>query len=269
MISNTINIPECCACCSKPIRAGHPFIVCRHCNCMIHKKCRTNLNIINFRDETYCQKCCDDQDIVRYNPFYQPPHFENNDLLDDEPIDYIHSIGIISNILETCKTFNISQLNSSILSSIQKNFLSTLFLNIDGNATNFDSFAAQISQFKHNFSVIGLAETNTDTANSCLFPLKDSSCYQNRFFNYSKNQPKDKGTGVCLYVHNSLNFTKICHLSMCKESIESLFITITSLPEPIIVGVIYRPPNSSLNDYNAEYEKILSELHGKKILHPW
>ena len=265
MISSLTNIPERCACCSKYIRAGHPFIVCHRCNCIIHKKCRTTLNIINFRDETYCQKCCDDQDVVRYNPFYQPPHFANNDFLDNEPIDYIGSIGTISNILETCKTFTISQLNSIIPSSTHKNLLSTLFVNIDGNSTNFDSFAAQITQFKHNFSVIGLAETNTDTVNSCLYQLKDySSCYQDRFFNSNTNQHKGKGTGVCLYVHNSLNFTKICHLSLCKESIESLFICITNLPEPIIVGVIYRPPNSSLSEFNVEYEKIISDLHSKK-----
>ena len=60
-----------------------------------------------------------------------------------------------------------------------------------------------------------------------------------------------------------MNFSKLNHLSLCKDSIESLFVTITNLPEPIIAGVIYRPPNSSLSDFNKEYKNILSQLNGK------
>jgi hypothetical protein len=61
-----------------------------------------------------------------------------------------------------------------------------------------------------------------------------------------------------------MNYAKISHLSLCKESIESLFVTITNLSEPVIVGVIYRPPNSSLSEFNVDYEQILSKLEGKK-----
>ena len=171
----------------------------------------------------------------------------------------------MSSILENCRSYTIGQLNSNVLPSNQKDVLSTMFLNIDGNASNFDSFAVQMSNIDHKFSIIGLAETNTDPVNSCLFQLKDySSCYQNRYFNNTKNRPKDKGTGVCLYLHNSLNFTKVDNISFVKESIESLFVTITNIPEPVIAGVIYRPPNASLSEFNIEYEKILSELNGKK-----
>ena len=267
MISNNIlNRPELCVCCTKPVRTGHPFIVCQECNCIIHKKCKTADNILMFRGATYCKTCCDKNDIVRYNPFYQPPCFNHNDQFDEEPIDYIQSVNTIHNILENCNTYTTSHLNSHILphSSGQKNHLSTFFLNIDGNATNFDSLAVQLSQFKHKFSIIGLAETNTDAANNCLFQLRDyTSCYQDRFFDCNGQNVKRKGSGVCLYLHNSMNFSKLNHLSLCKDSIESLFVTITNLPEPIIAGVVYRPPNSPLSDFNKEYESILSQLNGK------
>ena len=121
----SISKPENCACCSRPIRAGHPFILCHQCNCIIHKKCKTATNIVKFRDETYCNKCCNDHDIIRYNPFYQPPYFANNDLLDDEPIDYIDSINTTSSILEACQSYSMEQLNSGILPSNQKNFFSS------------------------------------------------------------------------------------------------------------------------------------------------
>ena len=266
MINNILNKPELCACCSRPIRTGHPFILCQECNCIIHKKCTTTENVLKFRGATYCKMCFDSEDIVRYNPFYQPPNFSRNDQFNDEPLDYIRSVDTINNILENCKTHTASHLNSNILpSDIQKDFLSTFFLNIDGNSTNFDSLAVQLSNFKHKFSIIGLAETNTDPVNSCLFQLKDyNSCYQDRFFNVATRKDKEKGSGVCLYLHNSLNFTKLRHLSLCKDSIESLFVEITNLPEPIIAGVIYRPPNNSLTDFNRDYKNLLSQLNGKK-----
>ena len=202
---------------------------------------------------------------MRFNPFYQPPHFANNGLLEEEPVDYIESIDTISNILENCQSFSINQLNSNILPESTKDTFSTCFLNIDGNSTNFDSFAIQMSSINHKFSVIGLAETNTDPENGNTYQLNGyTSCYQKRFYCESKKQHKPKGSGVCLYVHNSLNYTEIEKLSLCKENIETLFVKITNISEPLIIGVVYRPPNSPLSDFNEEYEQILSELNGKK-----
>ena len=74
-------------------------------------------------------------------------------------------------------------------------------MNIDGNSTNFDNFAIQLQSISHKFSVIGLAETNTDPENGNLYQIKDySSCYQSRFFCKAKNKPKSKGSGLCLYI---------------------------------------------------------------------
>ena len=259
--------PEKCKSCSKCVRAGHPFIVCEHCNCILHKKCKSKDNIVTFRDSTYCKDCIDHNDIIRYNPFYTPPHFANNGPFNQEPIDYIESIENISHILENCKSFSINELNNHITTSStdEEKVFSTFFLNIDGNPTNFDNFAVQMASISHKFSVIGLAETNTDPENGNLYQLQEySPIYQSRYFINSRNEYKSKGSGVCLYVHNGLNFNKDEKLSICKASIETLFITITNTPEHIKVGVVYRPPNSPLDEFNKEYEQILSELTGKK-----
>ena len=45
---------------------------------------------------------------------------------------------------------------------------SIVFNNIDGNASNFDSFLSEISQYKLPFSIIAIAETNIDDENSDL-----------------------------------------------------------------------------------------------------
>ena len=258
--------PEKCFSCSKFVRTGHPFIICKNCDSILHKKCKTKSNIIHFRDSTYCVNCTEKYDIIRYNPFYQPPHFTNNDVLDSDPVDYIESIKFMSDILENCQSFSINHLNSQkILPTNESNYFSTCFLNIDGNSTNFDYFTVQLSSIQHKFSVIGLAETNTDPTNGNLYQINEySSLYQSRYFDMSKNECKTKGSGVCLYIHNSLNYNKDNQLSLCKNSIETLFITITNTPEPLTIGVIYRPPNSSIDEFNEEYNHILSELNGKK-----
>ena len=264
MIRSNANC-ELCVSCNRPIRAGHPFNFCKKCNCIIHKKCYTDDNFIKFREETFCSCCINYYDIIRYNPFYHAPHFAKNDLLDDEPIEYVESIGTISSILESCQTFSISQLNSALFSSNENDTFSTYFLNIDGNHTNFDNFVVELSSIKHKFSVLGLAETNTDPENRHLYQLADyTPVYQSRFYCTTKNQVKAKGSGVCLYVHNSFNFTSINKISVCNENIESMFVTLTNLPEPIIVGVVYRPPNASLDQFNVQYQQILSELNDKK-----
>ena len=173
-----------------------------------------------------------------------------NELSQAEPIEYIESIQAMSNILENCKSFTIDQFNRS--SIVSKDSFSTYFLNIDGNATNFDNFAVQMSTFQHKFSIIGLAETNTNPENKDLFPLDNySSCYQNRYLKDQDSDFKSKGSGVCLYVHNSFNYCQDSKLSLCKKSIETLFVTLTNTPEPIKVRVIYRPPNSCLEEFRG------------------
>ena len=163
MILNQTITCENCFCCSKPIRVSHPFIVCHHCDRILHKKCKTTDNILMFRDKSYCNYCINNSDIIRYNPFYQPPHFNDEGLHDEEPISYIESISTSSSILENCQSLSINQLNK-VLPNESNNYFSACFLNIDGNYSNFDSFAVQTSSISHNFSVIGLAETNTDPA---------------------------------------------------------------------------------------------------------
>ena len=262
MLAQSRTVHEVCCCCQKPIRTNHPFFVCYRCNSILHKKCRTSNNLTTFRDKTYCSTCVHNTDIVRYNPFFQAPHFATNGIIDDEPVDYVESISASSTILENCKSYSIGEMNSSDnpINSNQS-LISTFFLNIDGNSSNFDNFATELSAIKHKFSIIGLAETNTDPENGNLYQLHGySSCYQNRFFCNMKKQVKPKGTGVCLYVKNSLNYSKLDSLSLCTDHIETLFIKITSFQDSVTLGVVYRPPSGSIDQFNEAYEKILSNL---------
>ena len=137
---------------------------------------------------------------------------------------------------------------------------SSYFLNIDGNKTNFDSLAIELQHCKNAFSVIGLAETNTDPANSTLYQMTDYiGHYQNTQLN------KKKGTGVALYVHASLNATVDNSLSYTSANLETLFVSINNGPEPITVGVVYRPPSGEIQKFFEEFQNILDTAPNKNV----
>ena len=82
--------------------------------------------------------------------------------------------------------------------------LTALFNNIDGNASNFDSFVVDITRYKHPFSVIGIAETNVHSECKDLYVIPGYVSEYN-----SKKCGKLKGSGVALYVKEDLIF-KYC-----------------------------------------------------------
>ena len=92
----------------------------------------------------------------------------------------------------------IKTLNSS------NNILSIVFNNIDGNASNFDSFTADLSQYQHKFTFIGIAETNLNEQNSGLHNINGYNLHYN-----SKLPGKSKGSGLGIYLHEK---SKNCSL---------------------------------------------------------
>ena len=179
----------------------------------------------------------------------------DNKFYESELGDTFNSISIASNILENCKSIeDFSDLNDCILKIASGNvsYLSTLFLNVDGNQSNFDNFLALtklISDSK--FSVIGLAETNTDYDSLYNIP-NYHSFYQHTYPN------KQKGTGIALYLHNSFNAVKCNGLSHTSENLETLFISISCESTPCTVGVVYRPPNGDMHKFIEEFNLIIS-----------
>ena len=125
-------------------------------------------------------------------------------------------IGLVaeaSRVLEECKNYEISEINAFSENENEATLFSTQFYNIGGNKSNFDNFAANIKALKQNFSVIGLAETNTNPNHGNLYPLDGYKPF------YSPCM-KDKsiGTGVALYVEQLFNPTILDHLA-CRSCI--------------------------------------------------
>ena len=137
----------------------------------------------------------------------------------------------------------------------------TLFNNVDGNATNFDNFVADISQYQHPFSFIGLAETNIEAELKNLYNIPGYASEYNK-----KYEGKAKGTGVGLYIKDSFIYTRIDNLCQCTKNLESLFISITNLAKPLTIGVLYRPPCGDTSEAIQEFDELMLKLPDKNVI---
>ena len=259
MIMGTIS-KEVCGCCSKNINLGQSITECTRCDSIIHTKCYKKSSFGYINSKTYCLTCSDKVNVI-YNPFeninkLRDPNdcHESDKFYEDDLSEIFQDFSTISNLLNICSALaSVPDLNRFVTADkIQNTNFSTFFQNVDGNKSNFDSFAVNVHQMDHLFSVIGLAETNVDPANKDLYMLDGYISY------YQDIHPdKAKGTGVAMYVHNSLNSMLNKNLSHTSQNLETLFITIPVNSQNITVGTLYRPPNGNFNEFLDELRHIL------------
>ena len=86
---------------------------------------------------------------------------------------------------------------------------------------------------------------------------------------YNDKMPnKSKGSGVCIYVHNSFNATVNNKLCITSANIESLFLTVNRGDSKANVGVIYRSPNGDSKEFSKEFSHLTSLFpkHVKTII---
>ena len=242
---------EVCGYCLRNINVGHSIFECYLCNCAIHTKCFKESKSEIIENDYYCVKC-KLLAVKRYNPF-------NVSNPEDNLTDVDENIHKISQILENCKSHSVQEYNRIFRDNF-KNSTSMFFVNIDGNKSNFDSLVAELERYTDKFPIIGIAETNIDPDVSTVYQLPEYSSYYQ-----SIQQGKTKGTGVALYIHNSLNATVNNEASLITPNLETLFVTISHNCNPITVGVLYRPPNGNINDSLTELSSILEALPKKSV----
>ena len=262
---------ETCGACNKSINKGQSITECAKCNLAEHTKClKKSDKFKSINDKLYCENCCDSIPNI-YNPFRNlngtslndrdsndnhDRHYENN--LED----VFEELNEASNILEHCKSLkSTSELDRHAeLNGVSCTNFSTLFQNIDGNRSNFDSFAVHLRKMMHKFSVIGLAETNTEFTNKDLFCLEGyTSFYQ------ETNQTKFKGTGVALYINNALSAKVENGLSQRSDNLESLFVKFCIDNVEHTVGVVYNPPSGDRAKFISELETIIKKCSPRNL----
>jgi len=247
---------EVCKPCSKFIGIGQPVLECDTCSSVIHTKCYKSGGFSSNNNLWLCGICSENV-TPRYNPFPYLQNLESDKFYDEDVEGVDNTLKVVSAVLEACKTFTDHELLKLIKSLKLEDdpLISSLFLNIDGNNTNFNTFLIELKRMSYDFPIISLAETNTDEPLKDLFQINNyTSFYQ------STLKGKFKGSGVAIYVNNDLNASVISNLCHCNPDIESLFVEISNLSKPVIYGVIYRPPNGELAEFFDTLRKIQEAL---------
>jgi len=130
--------------------------------------------------------------------------------------------------------------------------------NIRSSSRNFADFLSFLSLLDCTFSVIALSETWLNSRNHDLFPIPNYN-HESAYREYRQ------GGGVSLYIHQSLPYKLRNDLSVFTDDLESIFLEIT-LPrsQSIIVGCIYRPPNTNLSAFNSSLNDSLHTIEREK-----
>ena len=245
---------ELCCHCHKSINIGHQFFECTQCNKILHAKCFKPSNSELINDNFYCINCKINV-VKRYNPI----KCLLGDDVDDDDNENDPEIILTSQILESCKNYSIHEFNSELSEKLNDS-AGMFFINIDGNKSNFDILSSELSRVKYDFPIIALAETNIDPEESSVYQLENyKSFYQNTY------EGKCKGTGVALYVHQSLNAVVNDPASKISSNLESLFLTIQGKSNPIHVGVVYRPPSGDIEKFSSEFKNVIEGLPTKFV----
>ena len=222
----------------------------------MHHKCFSKLQPELIDNKWLCNQC----NVIiepKYNPFNGWKGSETDKHYDDDcGADALK----LSSILGLCKSYTTKTLNERIENTTdncgpKSNCLSTFFLNIDGIKTNFDNLQVILKGIKHQFSAIGLAETNIGPEESSSFIMSNYTP-----FYQETRQGKKLGSGVALYVHNSLSATIVDDLSKCTTDIESIIVKVSNTPKPIFLGSVYRPHDGDIKDFYIKLGKILETL---------
>ena len=244
--------------CTQPITTGNKNIICYNCSKLSHFKCSSSSGFqvkqISSLSQPawFCHDCTSDLNLtqLRFNPF--------KDLMATgvHPEDIFSEFLKAGLILDECLTLdNISHLNKIVKTVKISNKFSMFFNNIDGNQTNFDALSIDLDRHDCKFSAISLCETNVDSANKDLYHIQG---YESVYL--SKIPNKAKGSGLAIYIKNDLTFVEIPGLCLSSPDIETLFVKISNGNSPITLGVVYRPPNGSMENFMSAFESLTMKL---------
>ena len=181
--------------------------------------------------------------------------FDSQNVLSDENND--PDINFFNKKSEVVNSpyYNVDKFYSSS-QNLLKNSFSVLHINIRSMNKNFEKLREYLSHAKGNFSVITLTETwcnDDETDKNSLWQLPNYTAI------HQIRNSSQKGGGIALYVHNSLNYKIPKNKNINNNDIECLNIEIVSkTSENVMVSCIYRPPR-------GDAHKFLDEMKGHII----
>lgn len=127
--------------------------------------------------------------------------------------------------------------------------ISVFYTNIRSLRKNINDLSAFIAQQNHRFTALATVETWLRKHEE--IPLPDYTMISNPRDSHSR------GGGVALYLQNDFAYSVLTKITCSVPEIETLFIL---MEHGIILGVVYRPPNSSLDGFLERLENIFCAL---------
>jgi hypothetical protein len=140
--------------------------------------------------------------------------------------------------------------------------ITIMHINCRSVAKNWDSILLLLDKLIYPLTVIAVTETWLNDSIVNLYNIPGYKLVSN-------SRVSKHGGGVGLYVHARLDFVVRSDLAFMLPDIESIFVEITQAnsKKNIIVGAIYRPPNTELDNFIVHISSILSVL-GKEPSKP-
>lgn len=114
---------------------------------------------------------------------------------------------------------------------------------------NFDSLQDHVSL--HNYDVVGISET-------WLSDRIDEKAPRINNYTFVRQDRDTRGGGVGIYIRSNLKFRVL--LRQCMDSIEHIWIVVNLADKQLVIGTIYRPPNSNDNDFFLNFEDVLTSI---------
>ena len=201
-----------------------------------------------------------------FNPFETNDNNKGLFSIDDIDPDFHFYNEIFANIAVQNSDYYIedSFTEKCKVSSVDSDCFSLLHMNIRSAPSHLDEFQNYICNLNHNFSVIAMSET---WFNDITIDFYNMQGYNHEYM-YRKDR---KGGGVSLFIKETIQYSVINDIVENNEFIESLFVELTDIcsssGKNIIIGVVYRPPNTSIETFNEILEDMFCKLkpHKKSV----
>ena len=193
--------------------------------------------------------------------------FEINKSIDTPLTEMDPDIQFYSNSQYThgakCDYYLEDQFISKVVEKKQCNQLSFFHLNVKSIPKHFDELEMYINSLKLEFTIIALTETWLDESKQDLYNIPKYNCI-NRF------RKQRRGGGVSLYIRNDIKYMSRPDLEYFDGEMESLFIEIDknvfNLASNVVVGVIYRMPNTCMEIFNDRMSDIMNIVQRERKL---
>ena len=133
---------------------------------------------------------------------------------------------------------------------------------------NIHSLPNKIGELKHLLHELEKSKVEIDIIMLCETYINDVNKYRCVIPNYTieeLHRTETTGGGVCLFINDRIKYKLRDDLSIFNEGLfESCFIEVYTGKKNIIVGEVYRIPNTPEKEFIDKYESIIGKVYSEK-----